>query len=92
LCRGKIKKRKLMRRDKTGYDTFPVKALKPLQSQNNISYEGESTYKVIPSKYHIYFGRRTESAGNGLKQFSSVLSGGKNIRRRTLTYDPCDFL
>jgi hypothetical protein len=70
-----------MRRDMTGYDTFPVKALKPLHFQNNISYKGQSIYKAIPSKYHIYFRRRTESTVNCLKYFSSELNGGKNIRR-----------
>jgi hypothetical protein len=79
LCRGKIEERKLMRRDMTGYDTFPVKALKPLYFQNNMSYKGHSIYRAIPSKDHIYFGRsrRNESAVNGLKQFLSELSGGK---------------
>jgi hypothetical protein len=81
-----------MRRDMTGYDTFPVKALKPLHFQNNISYKGQSIYKTIPSKYHIYFGRRTESAANFLNSSQVSLAGEKNIRRGTLIYNPCHFL
>jgi hypothetical protein len=69
-----------MRRDMTGYDTFPVKALKPLYFQNNISYMGQSIYKAIPSKCRIYFGRRSEHASNRLKQFSSELSGEGNYK------------